>query len=167
MITPLLALTLAAQVAPQIYAQTGDEHAVFAMTNSVQGNQIIAFSRAANGSLIEGSHFATGGRGSGGTLDPLGSQGALTLSQDRSLLFAANVGSGDISVFRVNGANLGLFQVVSSGGSAPLAIAQHGNLVYVINFASNSNVVGFHLDENRHVVMIPNSIRYLSASNSG
>jgi hypothetical protein len=61
-ITPLLVLTLAAQVAPQIYAQAADEHAVFAMTNSEEGNQIIAYSRAADGSLIERSHFATGGR---------------------------------------------------------------------------------------------------------
>jgi hypothetical protein len=37
MIIPLLALTLAAQVAPHVYAQAADEHAVFAMTNSVEG----------------------------------------------------------------------------------------------------------------------------------
>ena len=166
-ITPVLALTLAAQVAPHIYAQAGDEHAVFAMTNSVEGNQIIAYSRAANGSLVERNHFATGGRGSGGTTDPLGSQGSLTLSQDHSLLFAVNAGTGDLSVFRVNGANLDLVQVASSGGSAPVAVAQHGNLVYVINFAGNSNVVGFNLNEDGHLVVIPNSIRYLSATNTG
>ena len=167
MITPLLALTLAAQVAPHIYAQAAQEHAVFAMTNSVEGNQIIAYSRAANGSLIGGNHFVTGGRGSGGTTDPLGSQGSLTLSQDHSLLFAVNAGSGDLSVFRVNGANLELVQVVPSGGSAPVAVAQHGNLVYVINFAGNSNVVGFNLTGDGNLVAIPNSIRYLSATNTG
>jgi len=167
MITPLLVLTLAAQVAPQIYAQAAQEHAVFAMTNSVVGNQIIAYSRAANGSLIEGNHFVTGGRGSGGTTDPLGSQGSLTLSQDHSLLFAVNAGSGDLSVFRVNGANLQLVQVVPSAGSAPVAVAQHGNLVYVINFAGNSNVVGFNLVGDGYLVGIPNSIRYLSATNTG
>jgi len=167
MITPVLALTLAAQVAPHIYAQAADEHAVFAMTNSVVGNQIIAYSRAPDGSLVESNHFATGGRGSGGTTDPLGSQGSLTLSQDHSLLFAVNTGTGDLSVFRVNGANLELVQVASSGGSAPVAIAQHGSLVYVINFAGNSNVVGFNLNEDGHLVMIPNSIRYLSATNTG
>ena len=48
-----------------------------------------------------------------------------------------------------------------------MAVAQHGNLVYVINFAGNSNVVGFNLDEDGHLVMIPNSIRYLSATNTG
>ena len=167
MITPLLVLTLAAQVAPHIYAQAAQEHAVFAMTNSVEGNQIIAYSPAANGSLIEGNHFVTGGRGSGGTTDPLGSQGSLTLSQDHSLLFAVNAGSGDLSVFRVNGANLQLVQVVPSGGSAPVAVAQHGNLVYVINFAGNSNVVGFNLVGDSFLVAIPNSIRYLSATNTG
>jgi 6-phosphogluconolactonase (cycloisomerase 2 family) len=166
-ITPVLALTLAAQVAPHIYAQALDGHAVFAMTNSVEGNQIIAYSRAANGSLIESNHFPTGGRGSGGTTDPLGTQGSLTLSQDHSLLFAVNAGTGDLSAFRVNGANLDLVRVVSSGGSAPVAVAQHGNLVYVINFAGNSNVVGFNLNENGNLVMIPNSIRYLSAANTG
>src|SRR5712671_5488175 len=112
MITPLLVLTLAAQVAPHVYAQAADEHAVFAMTNSVEGNQIIAYSRAANGSLVQRNHYPTGGRGSGGTTDPLASQGSLTLSQDHSLLFAVNAGSGDISVFRVNGANLDPVQVV-------------------------------------------------------
>jgi 6-phosphogluconolactonase len=162
-ITPVLALTLAAQLVPHIYAQANDEHAVFVMTNSVAGNQIIAYSRAANGSLVEGNHYATGGRGSGGTTDPLSSQGSLTLSQDRSLLFAVNEGTGDLSVFRVSGANLNLVQVASSGGSAPLAVAQHGNLVYVINFAGNSNVGGFNLSEDGHLIAIPNSIRYLTA----
>jgi 6-phosphogluconolactonase len=167
MIVPLLALTFAAQLAPHIYAQAADEHAVFAMTNSVESNQIVAYSRAADGSLVERNHYATGGRGSGGTTDPLGSQGSLTLSQDRSLLFAVNAGTGNFSVFRVSGANLDLVQVVSSGGSAPVAIAQRGNLVYVINFAGNSNVVGFILNEEGHLVTIPNSIRYLSATNTG
>src|SRR5579863_8962281 len=114
MIAPLLVLTLAAQVTPHIYAQAAQEHAVFAMTNSVEGNKIIAHSRAANGSLIESNHFVTGGRGSGGITDPLGVQGSLTLSQDHSLLFAVNAGTGDLSVFRVNGANLDFVQVVSS-----------------------------------------------------
>jgi 6-phosphogluconolactonase len=166
-IMPVLALTLAAQVVPHIYAEGDDAHAVFVKTNSVEGNEIIAYSRAADGSLVERNHYATGGRGSGGTIDPLGSQGSLTLSEDRSLLFAVNTSTGDLSVFRVRGANLELAQVVSTGGSAPVAVAQHGNLVYVINFAGNSNVVGFQLEEDDRLISIPNSIRYLSATNTG
>jgi 6-phosphogluconolactonase (cycloisomerase 2 family) len=137
------------------------------MTNSVTSNEILAYSRAANGSLVESNRYATGGRGSGGTIDPLGSQGSLTLSQDRSLLFAVNTSTGSLSVFRVRGANLGLAQIVSSGGAAPVAIAQHNDLVYVINSGGNSNVVGFHLDETGHLITIPDSIRYLSATNTG
>jgi 6-phosphogluconolactonase (cycloisomerase 2 family) len=164
-------LTIAAQVVFHIYAQAADsrvgKHAVFVMTNSVKGNEIIAYSRADDGSLVERNHYATGGRGSGGTIDPLGSQGSLTLSEERSLLFAVNTSTGDLSVFRVRGANLELAQVASTGGSAPVAVAQHGNLVYVINFAGNSDVVGFQLDEDGRLIRIPDSIRYLSATNTG
>jgi 6-phosphogluconolactonase len=158
-ITFLLGLTLATQVVPGIYAQAADArasaHAVLVMTNSVKGNEIIAYSRAADGSLIEAKRYATGGRGSGGTIDPRGSQGSLTLSEDRSLLFAVNASTGDISVFRVRGASLELAQVASSGGSAPVAVAQHGDLVYVINSGGGN------------LIMIPHSIRYLSATNTG
>ena len=169
--TFVLTFTLAAQVVPQIYAQAADaresRHAVFVMTNSAKGNEIIAYSRAADGSLIEGNRYNTGGRGSGGAIDPLGSQGSLTLSDDRSLLFAVNTATGDLSVFRVRGAKLELAQVVSTGGSAPVAVAQYGDLVYVINFAGNSNVVGFRLDEAGFLIRMPDSIRYLTATNTG
>ncbi len=167
----VFALTLAIQLAPNVHAQSAEahaaKHAVFVMTNSVKANEVIAYSRANDGSLVEGNHYLTGGRGSGGTVDPLGSQGSLTLSQDHSLLFAVNAGSGDISVFHVNGANLYLSQTIPSGGSAPVAIAQHDDLVYVVNFAGNSSVVGFRLDEAGALVKIPNSVRYLSSANSG
>jgi 6-phosphogluconolactonase (cycloisomerase 2 family) len=128
------------------------------MTTSVDGNQIVAYSRAVDGSLVERNRYATGGRGSEGAIDPLGSQGSLTLSQDRFLLFAVNTATGDLSVFRVKGANLDLAQVASSGGGAPVAVAQHGSLVYVINFASNSNVVGSQLDETGHLIKIPDPV---------
>ena len=50
--------------------------AVFVMNNSVDRNEVIAFARAADGTLREAGHFATGGRGSGGNTDPLESQGS-------------------------------------------------------------------------------------------
>jgi len=50
--------------------------------------------------------FDTEGRGSGGVNDPLESQGSVTLSQDQTLLFAANAASGTISVFRVHDTDL-------------------------------------------------------------
>ena len=77
--------------------------AVFVMTNSANGNQIESYARHADGSLQWIASFATGGNGSGGTIDPLHSQGSLILSQDHRHLFAVNAGSGTISSFRVDG----------------------------------------------------------------
>lgn len=83
---------------------TTAEHAVFITSNSRYRNEVIA--RAKDGTLPETRRFSTGGRGGGGNNDPLESQGSLTLSQDNSVLFAANAGSGEISVFLVHGSTL-------------------------------------------------------------
>lgn len=141
--------------------------AVFVMTNAADKNEIISYKRLADGSLQQGQSFRTGGRGSGGVTDPLGSQGSLTLSQDHSLLFAVNAGSGDISVFRVHGTKLTLIDQVPCGGTDPVAVAQHGNLVYVVNAGGASSVVGFHLDYNGKLSPISGSLAYLSTGSSG
>jgi len=150
-------------------AQDVDSHhagAVFVMTNNVEKNEVIAYRRANDGTLQEAGKFATGGRGSGGNNDPLESQGSLRLSQDNSLLFAVNAGSGSVSVFSVNGSNLSLVDKVISGGSEPNAVAQHGKLVYVLNAGGSSSVVGFVLDHDK-LNQIPNSTRFLSTNTSG
>jgi 6-phosphogluconolactonase (cycloisomerase 2 family) len=161
-------LAIAAGVPAKSYAQeTKSAGAVFVMTNAADRNKIIAYKRNADGSLEEGRSFPTGGRGSGGTTDPLGSQGSLTLTQDHSMLLAVNAGSGDISVFRVHGANLFLIDRVPCGGSEPVAVAQHGNLVYVVNAGGTSNVTGFRLDHDGRLRPVPDSIAFLSTGNSG
>ena len=116
-----LALAIAVVSATRSNAQNGRPNpgAVFVMTNAADRNEVISFKRAADGSLQEGHRFATGGRGSGGNNDPLESQGSLTLSQDHTLLFAVNAGSGEISVFRVHGSDLSLADKELSGGSEP------------------------------------------------
>ncbi len=141
--------------------------AVFAMTNAADKNEIVAYKRNADGSLQEGQSFATGGRGSGGTTDPLASQGSLTLSQDHSYLFAVNAGSGDISVFRIHEANLSLVDKVPCGGSEPVAVAQYANLVYVVNAGGTSNVTGFSFDKSGKLKPIADSTAFLSTGNSG
>lgn len=147
-------------------AQTNPAGAVFVMTNGAVKNQIVTYSRNANGWLQPGQTFSTGGRGSGGVTDPLASQGALTLSHDHSLLFAINAGSGNVSVFQVSGSNLTLTNKTPSG-SAPVAVAQWGSLVYVANEGAASNVTGFSFDSNGKLKPIAGSVRYLSAGNSG
>jgi 6-phosphogluconolactonase len=136
-----------------------DSGAVFTMTNGVDKNEIIAFRRNDDGTLQETRRFATDGRGSGGTVDPLRSQGSLVLSGDHSHLFAVNAGSGELSMFRVEGDLLSLEDKVVSGGREPVAVTQHGNLVYVVNAGGNGNVVGFRW-QNGQLTEISNSTRW-------
>src|ERR1700719_4750824 len=138
-------------------------HAVFVMTNNADVNQVVAFQRDPNGTLDNPHSYGTDGRGSGGTVDPLASQGSLTLSADHAWLFAVNAGSGSVSVFRVNGAQLELTDRVATEGSEPNSVSQSGSLVYVLNTAGSSSVVGFTFD-NGKLVRIPNSLRFLSAN---
>jgi 6-phosphogluconolactonase (cycloisomerase 2 family) len=145
------------------FAAHGPQHAVFVMTNDADANEVVAYERTAYGTLQGARRFATGGRGSGGTVDPLGSQGSLTLSEDGSLLFAANAGSGTVSTFRVFGSRLLLTDRVPTGGSEPNAVAQHGRIVYVLNTAGSSSVVGFRLTGDK-LVRIPDSLRFLSGN---
>jgi len=164
-------MALSLSIAGMAFAQNGPRAqsagAVFVMNNGAAGNEILSYSRASDGTLQELGRFRTGGRGSGGLTDPLGSQGSLTLSSDHSLLFAVNSGSGDISVFRVLGPFLSLVDRVPSGGSAPVAIAQNGNLLYVLNAGGSGSVTGFNLDRFGHVDPIPNSVRFLSGNSAG
>jgi 6-phosphogluconolactonase (cycloisomerase 2 family) len=143
--------------------RVGFGHAVFVMTNDANANEVIAFDRTPYGALASPHRYDTGGRGSGGTVDPLGSQGSLTLSKDGSALFAANAGSGSLSVFRVFGSRLLLTDRVPTGGSEPNAVAQSGSLVYVLNTAGSSSVVGFRYRDGR-LTRIPDSLRFLSGN---
>jgi len=144
------------------------QHAVFVMTNDAESNEILAYERLPNGTLLRAHRYETGGRGSGGTVDPLGSQGSLTLSDDGSYLFAANAGSGTVSAFRIFAGRLFLIDQEASGGSEPNSIAQNGKLLYVLNTAGSSSVVGFRIHDGR-LTRIPDSRRFLSANfvNSG
>jgi 6-phosphogluconolactonase len=49
--------------------------AVFVMTNAADKNEVIAYKRAADGSLYDGDRYETGGRGSGGLTDPRNRKG--------------------------------------------------------------------------------------------
>jgi 6-phosphogluconolactonase len=142
--------------------------AVFVMSNAADKNEVIAFERNANGTLGESVSYDTNGRGSGGTTDPLESQGSLTLSQDHTLLFAVNAGSGNITVFNVHkSAALSFLSKTPSGGAQPSAIAQSGGLVYVLNSGGAGSLVGFHLDNGGQLRQIENSTAFLTATTTG
>jgi len=88
------------------------------------------------------------------------------LTSDSRYLLAVNAASGTISSFAVFGAFLIPTGIESTGGAFPEAIAQFGNLVYVLNASGNSNVVGFNM-ENGRLVRIPNATGFLTTELSG
>jgi 6-phosphogluconolactonase len=158
-----IAAATAVDAAPDADRFRSGAHAVFVMTNDADANEVIAFERTSYGTLGSAHRYDTGGRGSGGTVDPLASQGSLTLSGDGTALFAVNAGSGSLSVFRVVGSRLLRTDRVPTGGSEPNAVAQSGSLVYVLNTAGSSSVVGFRYRDGR-LTRIPDSLRFLSGN---
>jgi len=128
--------------------------AVFVLANDPAGNSVAVFDRDANGTLRAAARYATGGTGGvldGSVVDHLASQGALTFDRDHRLLFAVNAGSNTVSVFTVSGDRLQRVQVVHSGGSFPVSVAVHGNLVYVLNARDGGSIQGYLLVANRLV----------------
>lgn len=119
---------------------------VFVQTDRAAGNAIVAYRRAADGSLAQQGVYATGGRGGkldGAVVDDLASQGSLTYDRAHNLLYAVNAGSNTITVFSVQGDRLERRQVISSGGDFPVSVTVHGNLVYVLNALHGGSVQGY------------------------
>jgi 6-phosphogluconolactonase (cycloisomerase 2 family) len=121
---------------------------VYIMSNSASGNQVIAYSRAADGTLTWRANYATNGLG----IDKLtgSNQGGLVLSEDGRWLIVVNAGSNDISVFSVNHRGLTLTDKASSQGTMPISVTVHGNVVYVLNSGGaeiTGDIAGFHLND--------------------
>ena len=148
----------------------GDAGHVYTLNNQTSGNRVMDFKRAANGTLTLEATYAAGGTGTGGGL---GNQGAVILAgegeddNDNNLLLAVNAGSNSISSFKITGSGLDLQSTVSSGGMRPVSIAQHDDLVFVLNAGGNGNISGFHLSENGTLQPIANSTKPLSSNASG
>lgn len=140
------ALATALLAAPAQAAPDGHAAPVFVQTDNLAGNTIVAYDRAADGSLHQAGSYPTGGKGgalNGAVVDFLASQGSLASDPSNGVLYAVNAGSDTLSVFGVQGDRLARRQVVSSGGSFPVSIAVHGNLLYVLNARDGGSVQGF------------------------
>jgi 6-phosphogluconolactonase len=155
-------------MAPTLHAaQGGAPSTVFVMTNNTEKNELLAYERLFDGRLSLKERFATGGRGSGGTTDPLQSQGSLTLSGDHNLLFAINSGSGTVSSFHLVDGIPVLVDQEPTGGSEPVAVAEHDGTVYVLNAGGNGAIVAFRADNIGRLHQIPKSTTHLTATHSG
>jgi len=155
----IVALTLV-WASPGRAQETG---AVFVMTNNAVANEIVVFARDEEGFLSQASAIATGGRGSGGEVDPLQSQGSLILSEDARWLFAVNSGSREISQFAVDGTEVDLVAIVPSRGPFPTSLTQFDDLLYVLNAGGRPRLQGFRLGDDGTIRKINGSKRFLAS----
>jgi len=140
---------------------------VYTMTNAPTGNAVLAFRRAADGSLTPLGAVATGGRGVGGAVDPLMSQYSVLLAPDHSLLFVVNAGSDEVSSFTVApDGSIALAARVGSGGTKPVSLALHGSVLYVLNTGSNT-LSGFTVSAAGALTPIASSTRALRSGAAG
>jgi 6-phosphogluconolactonase len=158
-----LALVLLAAVAAVSGAASagGPAGAVYVLGNAPGGNAVLAYSRAGDGSLSGPVSYPTGGSGTGGGL---GSQGALVL--DGNDLYAVNAGDSTISRFAVRKGGLELLATVPSGGTTPISLTVHGDLLYVLNAGGGGNITGFRTTHDG-LTPIPGSTRSMGPGSTG
>jgi 6-phosphogluconolactonase len=158
----LLVLVVPAVGAVPNFHSYGTQGAVYIMSNSPSGNQVIVYTREANGSLTWFRNFATKGLGINGLAGT--NQGGLALTSDGRWLLVVNAGSNDVSVFRVGQDGLTLTDVANSGGLIPTSVTVHENWVYVLDNGTAStagNIAGFYLNHGQ-LSPISGSIQPLS-----
>jgi 6-phosphogluconolactonase len=133
---------------------------VYTMTNAANGNAVMAFRRAADGTLTPAGTYPTGGLGLG---RGLGNQGGLGLSDDDRWLFVVDAGSDTLSVFAVTKDGLKRTQTIPSQGSRPVSVTSSDDLVYVLN-AGSDTIAGFRMTRKGTLEPIADSNRPLSAA---
>jgi 6-phosphogluconolactonase len=157
--------------------------AVYVATNhnntsdpSEPANEIVAYRRGRDGRLTIAKRYATGGQGSGPSQrfagDGLGAGNSVQVSDNRRFLFVTNAGSDTVTVFRVlrHGGLIRADVVPTGDGSQshrfPNSVAQHGNLVYVLNSADQGSITGFRLTQLGHLRPLAGSTRGIAANQS-
>jgi 6-phosphogluconolactonase (cycloisomerase 2 family) len=121
---------------------------LFAQTNNPTTNQILVYDRAEDGTLTHAKTVdtgGTGGRNTGAGPDPLASQGSLIYDPHHRLLTAVNAGSNTVSVLHLDDHHLCLRQVLTSGGTFPVSVTIHGDLLYVLNAHDTGTITGYRI----------------------
>ena len=155
---------LSRDVASEAKGGNGLPGSIYTLSNESSGNHIIMFSRSTNGTLTWEAAIATGGVGTG---TGLGSQGAITLSQDNKYIIAVNAGSNSISSFTVSPSGLSWASTVASGGIMPISVTIHKNIVYALNAGADNNISGFTISADGKLWPLTGSTRPLSAMSAG
>jgi 6-phosphogluconolactonase (cycloisomerase 2 family) len=142
----LLSVTASSALASPHSPSRPHGDAVFVQTDATAGNAVVAFDRAADGTLTQAQTYATGGRGGvldGAVVDNTASQGALSYDRAARQLYAVNPGSDSITTFDVSGDRLQRRQILPTLGRFPVSITAHGNLVYVLNARDGGSIQGY------------------------
>jgi lactonase family protein with 7-bladed beta-propeller len=134
--------------------------AVYTESNDPTANTLIAFNRSVKGTLTLRARVATGGKGTtqavgcGPGCPVLDSQNEVVQSTDGRLVFAVNGGSNTVSSFTVSNKGIKLVGQYPSGGTTPENLALHGNILYVLNVATQNangttgNIYGWRVASN-------------------
>lgn len=125
-----------------VAAASGNTGTLYTLTNATSGNEVLAYTRATDGSLTFQGAYTTGGLGSGASL---GSQSAVVLTRNSQWLFAVNAGSNQISAFAVGPDGLELVDVVDSGGVRPVSLTVYKDWLYALNAGESGNISGFSI----------------------
>jgi 6-phosphogluconolactonase len=153
-------LTFAQAISTAVAGSEGG--ALYVMSNKANGNSVFVYSRASDGSLNLVQQIGTGGLGTGVTMDPLMSQGAIALRSDGKLLLAVNPASGDLTAFTVTDSVLKFGSKAPSGGAFPVSVTVSGGFVYVLNQLGDANISGFTVTDAGVLTPIGGSTRILA-----
>lgn len=153
--------------------------AVYVMSNNLDANTILAYTRLSNGTLLPMGTFATGGKGAilddFDDVDPLFSAHSLIVTPDYRYILNVNAGSRSVTVFKVL-RNFSLLRtsVATVSGFGPLSVAYSNGLVYVASVEASSDpadfsilgakgaLTGFRLSRNGKLFRLEGSVRRLT-----
>lgn len=145
---------------PGQHGRNRSSGAVYVLSNQPTGNSVLAYDRAADGTLTAAGQYPTGGTGTG---TGLGSQDAVVLDGAGRHVYAVNAGSDSITSFDVTRHGLRRLSTVPSGGDQPISISVRGDRAYALNAGGAGNVSGFTVRAGR-LSSLPGSTRALSGA---
>lgn len=149
---------------PAAAASDNSTGTVYTLTNAASGNEVLVYSRSADGSLTFQGSYPTGGLGTG---SGLGSQSAVILGKNNQWLYAVNAGSNQISAFAVNSNGLELVDVVDSGGVRPISLTAYKDWLYVLNAGDSGNISGFSIEQDGSLSALAGSTQPVSNGGVG